>query len=300
MTSPRLPPEVFTPSNFLALEPDQSSFDTSRVVLLPVPYDSASSFRSGAREGPRAIIEASRHLEDFDDELKLEPCTAGIHTLPELEMHAGSPKAMSQRVTRVITPLADAGKLVGTLGGDHSLTAGAAEAFRRKYPDLSVLYLDAHADLRDSYQGSRYSHACSARRIHEHSPLVLAGQRSLCTEEWEYIQARRIPFYPWTEPQNIETAAKAIRQRLSQHVYISIDLDVLDPALMPAVGTPEPGGMTWHEMLTILRTVAASKTIVGFDVMELAPWAGPPACAYTAAKLVYKLIGYALFGKPAR
>jgi agmatinase len=291
-----LPRDAYSPGNFLALPPEQSSFATSRVVVLPVPYDAASSYRSGARDGPSAIIKASQHLEDFDPELETEPCAAGIHTLPELEPTVAGPTAMARLVTRAVRPLAERGKLVVTLGGDHSLTAGAVAAYRDVYPDLSVLYLDAHADMRESYQGSRNSHACSARRIHERCPIVLAGVRSLSTNEWRYIREQSIPLFRWPRPEAFDVVPAVLRE-LTTRVYISVDLDVLDPSLMAGVGTPEPGGMQWEELLRLLRAVAESKAIVGCDLMELAPELGPSGNAYVAAKLAYKLMGYALAGK---
>lgn len=292
--APGLSRDAFTPSNFLALGPEQSSFENSRVVVLPAPYDAAASFRSGARDGPRAIIEASRHLEDFDPELQREPSVAGIHTLQELEPTAAGPEAMAGLVTQAVTPLVQQRKLVALLGGDHSLTPGAVRAYRAAFPDLSVLYLDAHADLRDAYQGSRFSHACAARRVLEHCPTTIVGVRSIAQEEWRFINEQRAPVFQWPSAASAGLAEQVLNT-LTPHVYISVDLDVLDPSLMPAVGTPEPGGMSWEQVLTILRAVSFQRTIVGFDIMELAPSLGPPSCAYIAAKLAYKLMGYALF-----
>ena len=293
---PGLPTHAFTPSNFLALGPEQSRLEASRVVVLPVPYDAATSFRSGARDGPRAIIEASRHLEDFDPELQREPCDAGIHTLHELEPTAAGPEAMAGMVTQAMAPLVQQRKLVALLGGDHSLTPGAVTAYRAAFPDLSVLYLDAHADLRDTYQGSRFSHACGARRVLEQCPATIVGVRSIAQEEWRFINEQRVPVFQWPSAASAGLAEQVL-STLTPHVYVSLDLDVLDPSLMPAVGTPEPGGMSWEQLLALLRAVSLQRTIVGFDIMELAPALGPPSCAYIAAKLAYKLMGYALFGK---
>lgn len=293
------PGDLFVPGNFLAMPPEQSALETSRIVILPAPYDAATSFRSGARDGPRAIIDASRHLEDYDPELQCEPCQAGIHTLPDLDPLVSGPEAMVNRVAEVIAPLARQGKLVAILGGDHSLTPGAVRAYRRAYPDLSVLYLDAHADLRNEYQGSPQSHACSARRALEQCPVTLVGVRSLATEEARFIAERGLPFFPWPASAT-QSLPAGVLPTLSSHVYVSVDLDVLDPSLMPAVGTPEPGGMAWDSLLALLRAVASQKTVVGFDIMELAPSLGPPSCSSIAAKLAYKLMGYALLGKAGK
>ena len=173
------------------------------------------------------------------------------------------------------------------------MAVGSVRAYLERFPDLSVLYLDAHADLRDEYQGSRYSHACAARRIHERAPLVQVGVRSLSVEERQYLEAHRIPVFWWDPPPKAFDPQEVVRL-LSPHVYISVDLDVLDPSLMPAVGTPEPGGMAWEQVVGLLRAVAEARRIVGFDVVELCPREGPAACALTAARLVYKLLGYAL------
>lgn len=283
----------FVPGNFLALPPELSDPATARVVVLPVPYDATTSYRSGAREGPRAIIEASRQMEDFDEELGIEPSRVGIHTLPEMEPHAGDPGVMLERVAAAVREASSGGKLVATLGGEHSISIGAVRGLLGDYPGLSVLVLDAHADMRSEYMGTRFSHACTARRIQEYCPVVLAGARSLSMEESEFIRASGIPTFPWDAGAPGTDLAPAVLPHLGEQVYISVDLDVLDPALMPAVGTPEPGGMGWHDILALLRGVAAQRRIVGFDIMELAPSLGPPACAYTAARLAYKLMGYA-------
>ena len=172
------------------------------------------------------------------------------------------------------------------------MTVGSVQAHLESYPDLSVLYLDAHADLRDEYMGTPWGHASGARRIHQLCPLVLAGLRSLCQEERDYIRSKGLPFYPWPPSDDEASLRQAIIDQLGPEVYVSVDLDVLDPSLMPAVGTPEPGGMSWQQITALLRSVAESRRVVGFDVCELSPSAGPPACSYTAAKLVYKLIAY--------
>lgn len=278
-------------SNFLALTEDQSRLDAARVVLIPVPYDSTTSFRSGARYGPGAIIEASAGLEDYDWELDLDVSTLGVHTTPWLEPHVGSPELMAQRVKAAVTEFLKRGKITGVLGGEHSVTIGSVQAHREFRGDLSVLYLDAHADLRDEYLGTRWGHASGARRIHEAGPLVLVGLRSLCPEELAYLRQHAIPAFFW--PPRDDSYIQRVIESLGPNVYISVDLDVFDSSVMPAVGTPEPGGMSWQQVTHLLREVASCRRIVGFDVSELAPNEGPAACSYTAAKLVYKLIAHA-------
>ena len=282
---------TWVPHNFLALPQEQSSFDAAQVVLIPVPYDSTASFRSGSREGPEAIISASYGLEDYDLELELDVSEIGIHTTGALEPHMAGPGPMTERIRDAVAVYLAAGRTVGLLGGEHSITIGSVQAHVVAYPSLSVLYLDAHADLRNEYMGTPYGHASAARRAYECCPIALAGVRSLCQEEHDFIRENNVPVWYW-DPNSHRGSPESVLDSLSDTVYVSVDLDVLDPALMPAVGTPEPGGMAWQQLVSLLGKVAESRRIVGFDVCELAPAYGPPACSYTAAKLVYKLVAY--------
>ena len=285
------------PWGFIGVGQDESPPERSRVLVLPVPYDSTTSYRGGARDGPRAIIEASRFLEDYDPELEREVYRVGVHTLPEIEPHAGGPEAMTERIASAVRPLAGSGRLLAVLGGEHSISVGVVRALSESHTDLSVLYLDAHADLRDEYMGSAYSHACAARRIWETCPVVEVGVRSMSLEEADFIRGagrERLRVIQHGEGGRAASwDAASVLEGLTEHVYVSIDLDVFDPALMAAVGTPEPGGPGWEAVLALLRQVCRERTVVGFDVVELCPWAGPPSCAYVAAKLAYKVMGYA-------
>ena len=282
---------------FLDSSHDARSLDDAGVVLLPVPYDSTTSYRTGSRYGPKAIITASRQLEDYDIELDRDISEVGIYTAAEVEADVSGPEAMVGRIADVVRPLAKTGKLVGVLGGEHSITIGAVRAFRDVYADLSVLYLDAHADLRDEYMGSPWSHACVARRVAESTPLMEVGVRSMSTVERVFADHTPVPIWYWPAAGGeVGEVADWALGGLSDNVYISIDLDVLDPSLMAAVGTPEPGGMGWSDVIALLRAVAGSRRIVGFDITELSPPEGPEACAFTAAKLAYKLIGYVTEG----
>ena len=291
-------PVPSTPANFLALPPEQSALETAAAVLIPVPIDSTVSFRSGARYGPAAIIAASAALEDYDLELDIDVAELGIHTAPALEPHVGDPEAMARRVQAAVSHYAAQGKLTGVIGGDHSAAIGSALAWHERHPDLSVLYIDAHADLRDEYQGTAWGHGSAARRIAEHCPLSLVGVRTLALEEREFIDASRIRVCYWPPPR--EDFVDDIIAGLGPAVYVSVDLDALDPSEMAAVGTPEPGGMRWLDLLGLLLNVAQQRRIVAFDVCELAPSEGPPANAYTAAKLTQKLIAYAATLPPHR
>ena len=302
MTGPMKPPRApgpglpRSPFTFLGLEVDGNTYRQAATVVLPVPYDGTASFKTGAREGPEAIISASRELEEYDAELRCDPCSMGIHTAPAVEPHMGSPEKMVARVAQAVAPAVQERKLIATLGGDHSVSIGAVQAFASQHSDLSVLYLDAHADLRQEYLGTAWGHASAARRISsEMCPLVLVGVRSMSREEAEFIETSGVPCYS-CDRDGDEGAlpVEEIVGALSPSVYISIDLDVFDPSFMAAVGTPVPGGMGWYQVLRLLRRVASARRIVGFDVVELSPREGPTACAFTAAALVYKLIGYGI------
>ena len=286
-------PLNWIPANFLALPAHQSDLNTAGAVLIPVPYDSTTSVRSGARLGPAAVIEASYGLEDYDWELDLDVSQVGIHTTHALEPHTGDPAQMVAHVRQAVERYLSTDRLVGVIGGDHSVCIGSALAHLDFFGEISVLYLDAHADLRDHYLGTAWGHSSGSRRISEHCPITLAGIRSMAPDERDHLRATGIPLFPWPPAGGMDIGdySQAIVDQLGQMVYISVDLDVLDPSLMAAVGTPEPGGMFWHDMLHILTSVAANRRIVGFDVNELAPREGPPACAYIAAKLIYKIIG---------
>jgi agmatinase len=289
--------EYEVPGSFGALAPPYSDRGKARVVILPVAYDSTAEWHSGARDGPRAIIEASRYLEFYDIELERNISEVGIHTLPEIPPEMAGPERMVQRVYEVTRGLLSEDKTLLMLGGEHTLTLGVVRAYRERYPDLSVLQLDAHADLRDRYLGTGFSQATVMRRVHELCPVVPVGIRSLSEEEHRFITETGLtPFYAHDLISG-NVANHDIIESLSQDVYITIDLDVLDPSIMPAVGTPEPGGIGWYQLLSLLREVARNRHIVGFDLVELCPQEGPAACAYTTAKLAYKLIGYIFEGK---
>lgn len=285
--------ERFWPSRgFAALPAEYAAYESARVVILPVPYDSTASGWGGAREGPGAIIEASDNMELYDIDVGCEPYRVGIHTLPELAVHAGGPEAMVARIEKVVGELLDDGKFVVTLGGEHTVAVGAVRAHARRTPGLSVLAFDANADLRDSYMETPYSHACTLRRALESAPVVQVGLRSAEREEHELIRERGLSFY---SPREYRAAGpEAITAQLTDDVYITFDLDAFDPSQVAAVGTPEPGGLLWDEVCELLAAAARRRRIVGFDVTELAPSLGPRANAQLAARLTYRLIGLAV------
>jgi agmatinase len=282
----------YPPLNFASLDAADADYDRARVVVLPVPYDSTVSARAGTRDGPRAIIEASADMELYDVGLGIEPWRHGIHTLPELAPHTGSPEAMAARIEDVVGELIDAGKFVVTLGGEHTVAVGPVRAHAKRTPDLSVLAFDAHSDMRDDYLDSPYNHACTLRRANEHARVTQVGLRSAAFEDHAFIRDEGLAFFSPRDYRQAGTAA--VVDRLSDNVYVTIDLDCFDPSEMSAVGTPEPGGMHWDEVSDLLVAVSRSRRIVGFDVTELSPSLGPRSCAQLAAKLTYRLIGLAL------
>jgi len=282
----------YPPANFASLDEEYSSLERSRVVVLPVPYDSTVTARAGTRDGPRAIIEASADMELYDIGLGIEPYRHGIHTLPELAPHTGSPDAMCARIEDVVGELLDAGKFVVTLGGEHTVAAGAVRAHAKRRPGLSVLAFDAHSDMRDEYLDSRYNHACTLRRANDVARVTQVGLRSASVEDARFIREQGLAFYSPRELRDV--GAQAVIDHLSDDVYITIDLDNFDPAEMAAVGTPEPGGLHWDEVSDLLIAVTQARRVVGFDVTELSPSLGPASCAQLAAKLTYRLIGLAL------
>ncbi|MFA5399126.1 MAG: agmatinase [Dehalococcoidia bacterium] len=282
------------PGNFAGLPSPHSDYKSSRVAVLPVPYDGTTEWHSGTRNGPRAIIEASYYLEWYDIELGKELYSMGIHTLPGIEPVMDSPEAMAERVYSTVKSLLDANKFIVMLGGEHSISYGSIKAYNQQYADFSVLQLDAHADLRDQYLGTKFGHGCVMRRALEICPVTQVGIRSMSLEEHEFIKSRGLSTFI-VDNNSLNLSHSNIIDSLLKNVYITIDLDVLDPSIMAAVGTPEPGGMGWSDILSLLRAVAEKRKIVGFDLVELCPDQGPASCSFTAAKLAYKLIGYSFF-----
>jgi len=276
-------------NNFADLGPSSSGWVASSIVILPVPYDRTSTWVKGADKGPAAVISASSAVELYDIETGQEVYRQGIHTLAPLPVKM-SPAEMVRRVKEKVSGLLDAGKFVVTLGGEHSVSIGPVHAHSARFKGLSVLQLDAHADLRDEYEGSRYNHACVMARVKEICPAVQVGIRSMCAEEKDKSDPEDIFFARDIAGKNgwIDEVAG----RLSGNVYVTIDLDVFDPSIMPSTGTPEPGGLTWYPVMQLLRAVAEKKNIVGFDVVELCPNKSNRAPDFLAAKLIYKFLGY--------
>jgi len=277
--------------NYGGAELSNATFADAKFVVVPIPYDLTTSYQPGTRRGPSAIIEASSYMELYDEELHQETYLCGIHTEKPIEVDSRGPEEMTRRIHERISHVLSKDKIPVALGGEHSVTIGIVQAMKEKYPGLSVLQFDAHADLRDAYQGSPYSHACAARRIWELCPLTQMGIRSMSAEDAAFIRKNKINSYP-ADFVYADGWLKKVIKNLTQDVYITIDLDALDPSIMPATGTPEPGGMSWRNLLSVVKEVAKKHRIRGFDVVELSPIAGLVAPDFLASKLVYRIMGY--------
>jgi agmatinase len=279
-------------SNFGGIEPPFSAKETSRIAVIPVPYDLTTTYVTGTKNGPGAIIEASTHMELYDEELGKETYQVGIYTHQPIAVSDKKPEEMLRMVSEAVSSDMKSDGLPVTLGGEHSISVGVVRELVKVYPDLSVLQLDAHADLRDTYEGTPYNHACVGRRISELCPLVQVGIRSMCKEEADFQRSSKVITISDYEIKRNKTALEDAINALTEHVYLTLDLDVLDPAIMPAVGTPEPGGLNWFETIQFLKLLSESKKIVSFDLVELCPQAGNVAPDFLAAKLIYRIMGY--------
>jgi agmatinase len=281
------------PCSFLGL-PDESTYDEARAVILPVPYDGTTSYRSGTRDGPMSILLASRNVELYDQELHSEPLNSGIFTLPEVEPTMTGPEAMIRQVEKIVDIMLADNKFPVMLGGEHSLTTAPVRALKKQMKrEFSVLQLDAHADLRDSFENTKYSHASVMRRVIDIVPIVQVGIRNISKGEAEYVKQRRHDSIFWAKDLQGPTRdwIPRIVGHLGKKVYITIDLDVFDPSIMPAVGTPEPGGMLWYPVLELLEEVIRTREIIGLDIVELCPQPGNIAPDFLAAKLLFKILG---------
>lgn len=286
--------------SFMHLDDEDTRFETARVVVVPVPFDGTTCYQPGTREGPRAIVDASRNLELYDAELRRSPYRVGIHTLRAVEPVMGNAAGMVDRIEQVTGHLLDQGKFVVTLGGDHLTSIGVVRAFAKRFAGLSVLQIDAHADLRDEYEGSTLSAATVMRRVLEVCPRTAqVGIRSVSEPEARLVAERKLPM--WLAADIAAQARRGQRNwieevvlALGEEVYVTVDIDGLDPSLVPGTGTPEPGGLGWYDVVDLLTAVAAQRRIVGCDVVELSPPLEGHVSPVVAAKLAYKLIGLAV------
>ncbi len=275
--------------NYGGLPEEFSSLSTSKVVVLPIPYDGTSTWVKGSDKGPEALLEASANMELFDIETSSEPYRIGIHTTKPVTQNS-SPEAMVEESKKRAIDYINQGKLLVTIGGEHSVSIGIIQAHAEKYPKLSVIQIDAHADLRDEYEGSPNNHACVMARAKEICKIVQVGIRSMDVEENKNLDHSRV-FWGHQIFHNDSWMEEAI-DMLSENVYLTIDLDGLDPSILPSTGTPEPGGLLWYQTLKFLKKLVDKKNLVGFDVVELCPNPSEKSSDFVAAKLVYKILAY--------
>jgi len=265
------------------------SYRDSQIVILPVPYDATSTWMKGSDKGPDAILEASVNLEFYDVETSSEAHLKGIHTVEPVFENETPEKLVNAVYNRTLELLSD-GKFPVIIGGNHTVAIGSVKAFSESFDNLSVLQLDAHSDLRQSYEGSRFNHACAMARAREYAPVVQVGIRSMAAEELQTADPGRI-FYSHQLYYD-KTQYNKAADLLTENVYITIDLDVFDPSIMPSTGTPEPGGPEYFEILHFLRDVIKRKNVVGFDIVELCPSPGNKVPDFIAAKIIYQILSY--------
>ncbi len=271
------------PRTFLGMD---NNLQKAKYVVLSCPYDSTCSYRTGTRHGPEAIMQASHQVETWNTDLKADFSEAGIYTADELEVNRGSAEKNCEYVKQAVKAVLSEGKIPVLLGGEHSVSIGAFEAFAEKDKEISVLHIDAHADMRKEYDGTKYSHACVMGRCREKLHAVSVGVRSFSEEEGQEIKEKVLDVF------GIDFDEAKVIEKLKKKVYITIDLDAFDPSVVPGVGTPEPGGLQWQQVLGLLKQVSSKRQVVGFDVVELCPIPGSILSDFAAAKLVYKLISY--------
>jgi agmatinase len=290
MTPPRY---EFTASLvFGGMKQDEDAYGSARTVVLPVPLERTTSYVAGTRNAPREILLASAQMELWDEERSTSAAKSSMYTLPEMDLPFGTMEGALDEIRRVAGEVLDAGKSLIALGGEHSVTVPLVEAAAARHPGLSVLQIDAHADMRDAYMGNRFSHASVMRRVVERARCTQVGIRSLSEEE-----ARAVPSLQTTIFYDVRMREDAgwmdrVVESLGDPVYVTIDCDGFDPAIMPAVGTPEPGGLRWYEALTLLQKVFAARRVVACDLVELSPLPGIIAPNFLCARLVYKLLTY--------
>ncbi len=267
------------------------SYEESKIIILPVPYDSTTSYVPGTRFGPKEIIDASRFLEFYDIEEDFEPYTIGIYTMEEIETNKEGPHIFIDELKDMVKKLIRDKKFPIILGGDHSISLAPVRAFAEEGYKFTVIQFDAHSDMREAYEGTKYGHASVGRRILEHTDLIQIGIRSVSKEEMDFIR----------ESQNIHLIkacnftiekVKEMLDNVREHVYITLDVDVFDPSVIPSVGTPEPGGLSFKEISDVLKLIVNKKKVIGFDVVELSPIPYLVHPNFTIAKLIYRFIGF--------
>ena len=283
--------------NFLDLDPQFSSYQSSHFVVLPLPYQGTVSYQTGTASGPAAIIQASTQVELFDEELLSEFFQTGVFTADPVDCQALSPEQTQEQIYSAAAKLITDDKFILALGGEHSVSIALIKAAAQRWPNLSVLHLDAHADLRDTYQQSKFSHACVVRRLRDMSvPTSSVGIRSYSLPESSLLDKSTITARQIAQARPDSSAQTRwidqVLASLSDTVYLTVDIDAFDPAQAPGTGTPEPGGLDWYEVTALLRRVAQTKQIVSADIVEVIPQIAGEVTEFLAARLAYKIIAY--------
>lgn len=278
-----------TSKNYAGIPDEFAQLEKSKIILIPVPYDGTSTWGKGADKGPEAFLEASENMEWYDIETDSEVYKQGIHLTDPID-EKSSPEAMVKAVYATTKDFIKRNKFVTVFGGEHSISIGTIRAFNECFDDLTVLHIDAHADLRESYNGSKYNHACALHEASQTTNLIQVGIRSMDVIEKTLIDEEKTFFAQ--EMLNDEYWMDKVIDAMSDNVFITFDLDALDPSIMPSTGTPEPGGLLWFETLEFLKQVFEDKNVVGFDIVELCPNKNDRSSDYLAAKLYYKMLSY--------
>lgn len=283
--------------NFLAIENQYSNYKNSLIAILPTPYEATTSYGKGTVKGPEAILDASHYVEFFDEELNRELCfEKGITSIKKLDFKGKQGKAALDLIYKNVDVLINDKKFVVTLGGEHSISTAPIKAHFDNYKNLSVLHFDAHSDFRDSYEGSKYSHASFAARVAEFTTdITQVGIRAQCREEYDFIKEKGVrTFYAFQIRNRVygNNWQKEVVKTLKKNVYITFDVDYFDPSIMPKTGTPEPNGFFWNETIQLFKLLSESHNVVGFDVVELAPDKSNPFPDFLTAKLIYKMLNY--------
>ncbi len=294
--------ELNSKNNFLGIEKEFSNYKNSQIVILSVPLEKTVTYGRGTANGPKEILKASHYVEYYDEELNRELCfEKGICTLEPLDFEKNSVDKSLEKIYKETAKHLKNEKFVVTLGGEHTLSYAAIKSHNEKFEKLSILQIDAHSDLRDTYEGKKYSHACVMSRVAEFNKnIVQVGIRAQSKEEAEFRKGTGIKtFYSREIKMGMygDKWQELVVRNLSDNVYITFDLDAIDPSLLPSTGTPEPGGLFWDEIMNMIKIIGMDKNIVGFDIVELAPSKFHPSSNYTAAKLVYKILNYAFTNK---
>lgn len=283
--------------NFLAIEEQYSDYKNSKIAILPVPYEVTTSYGKGTAKGPMAILKASHYVEFFDEEVNRELCfEKGICSVKQLDMTDKRGSAALEYIQKHVAQLIADDKFVVTLGGEHTISTAPIKAHFDKYPDMTILHFDAHSDLREEYEGTKFSHACFAKRVSEFTTnITQVGIRAQSIEEYSYIKEKDIKTFYAYEIRNGRYGVdwqNMVLSTLSDNVYITFDVDYFDPSIMPSTGTPEPNGLYWAETMNLLKRLGETKNVVGFDVVELAPRKDFTYPDFMTAKLIYKMLNY--------